>query len=236
MKRCSKCNKLIAFGTIKLGECWFCSSGCAADYRRAEVLRSVPPKSLVPYVADVYSGRCPLCKGPGPVDMHMSHYVYSAVIITRPSSRGTVCCMTCARKKHLGAALTCAALGWWAIPLGIFFTPFQIIRNLMALSTSRRRTVPSMALREHVAQSLIESGLFKIRPSHRCQRCGYDVRTQLKMGSPCCPECGEAIQSKAPSTFATGTARPIERENVAGTDETKTVDKGRDGRIPYDLN
>ena len=78
----------------------------------------------------LHQGNCPQCQGPGPVDIHTSHKVYSALAFTRWSSHPVMACRSCGRKQQLKHAIFSFALGWWGFPFGLVITPVQVIRNI----------------------------------------------------------------------------------------------------------
>jgi hypothetical protein len=73
---------------------------------------------------------CPLCKGPGPIDVHSSHTVWSLLVLTSWQSRSKVCCRKCGIKRQLGGAALSFFCGWWGFPWGLVVTPIQIGRNI----------------------------------------------------------------------------------------------------------
>jgi hypothetical protein len=98
------------------------------------------------HVALLHQGNCPRCQGPGPVDVHVSYRVWSAIHVTSWSSRPHLCCRRCARKAKLGDAIYSFLLGWWGVPFGLAVTPVQVLRNLGGLLSLTDSSRPSGAL------------------------------------------------------------------------------------------
>ena len=94
---------------------------------------------------NVHRGDCPLCEGPGPVDVHMSHEVWSALVMTSWKSIPHICCQSCGQKKRLVSLLGSLLLGWWGFPWGIIMTPIQIIRNIVDMVALPDTSEPSMS-------------------------------------------------------------------------------------------
>jgi hypothetical protein len=97
-------------------------------------------------LAQVVEGNCPVCGGPGPVDVFASYRVHSAVVVTTWKSLPRISCRGCATKSQLAGALYCFLLGWWGIPWGLVLTPIQIVRNLAGLTKDADRSRPSKLL------------------------------------------------------------------------------------------
>jgi hypothetical protein len=110
----------------------------------------VPAETLNRLVQDVHMGLCPKCKGSGPVDVHTSHRVWSAVYVTRWSSRPQVCCRSCGVKSKIADIFFSLFLGWWGFPFGFVLTPVQIVRNVAGLFASKDPYRPSAELEKMV--------------------------------------------------------------------------------------
>lgn len=130
MVKCSYCGSLILAGGVDVDGFRFCSQSCT--HKGAWIPRSADVAS-----ADVdertnrlHRGQCPRCAGAGPVDLHTSHWVYSALAFTRWGSRPEICCRSCARWNYLKDGLFSAVFGWWGFPFGLFITPAQVIRDV----------------------------------------------------------------------------------------------------------
>ncbi|HEY2760888.1 MAG TPA: hypothetical protein VGI75_09095, partial [Pirellulales bacterium] len=108
----------------------------------------------------LHSGSCANCSGPGPVDVHTSHWVFSALIFTRWRSSSLVCCQACGSKAKWKALLSSAATGWWGFPWGLVVTPVQIIRNVNELIRAPNPAKPSAKMvnlvRSQLANQLLQ--------------------------------------------------------------------------------
>jgi hypothetical protein len=157
MTKCSQCGSTILFGSKRDGALRFCSDPC---WQKSVLLRAtsqVPAEIVDQYVRATHSGDCPKCHGPGPVDVHTSYRVWSAVVVTAWSSRPQVCCASCGRKAKVADALFCLLLGWWGIPFGLAITPLQIGYNLIGLTRGPDPTRPSDQLRNLICLQLAKS-------------------------------------------------------------------------------
>jgi hypothetical protein len=132
MAKCDYCNGTIIFGAKKYGGRSYCGSACLQK-AQAHVSQQFDPQQVAELVQKVHQGKCPVCQGDGPVDVHTAHTVWSAFVVTRWGSRSQVCCRSCGNKARLNALLSSLCLGWWGVPWGIIMTPAQIGRNLSGM-------------------------------------------------------------------------------------------------------
>src|SRR6202030_3002117 len=109
---------------------------CARTGQLLAVARDVPESLVQQQVWSVHQGACPKCGGSGPVDVHRSYRIWSAVVLTRWVTNSQVSCRLCARKSQLTALLFSSVLGWWGFPWGLVITPVQVARNVKALMGS----------------------------------------------------------------------------------------------------
>jgi hypothetical protein len=154
MASCAYCRTTILFGGKRAGDLRYCSDKCLTLGGAARTALQIPPEILQQHVWAVHQGNCPSCGGRGPIDVHMSYRVWSALIITQWSSRPTVSCQACGTKVRLKDAGFCLLLGWWGFPWGLLLTPVQIGRNLVAIFSSRDPSKPSPELNNLVAAQL----------------------------------------------------------------------------------
>jgi hypothetical protein len=108
----------------------------------------VPEELLEKYLKEIHEGSCPMCGGPGPVDVRLAHYVWSILVLTSDYCQQEVCCRGCGIRLTLTALLFSSLFGWWGFPYGFIMTPVQIVRNLWALITPPDASRPSDLLRE----------------------------------------------------------------------------------------
>ena len=91
-------------------------------------------------------------------DVHVFHSVWSALVLTRWSSKPAICCQSCGTKSRLGGAASSMVLGWWGFPWGLILTPVQVSRNVIGMWRDPEPQRPSpmleRAVRVHLAQQL----------------------------------------------------------------------------------
>ena len=79
MAKCDYCGSTIIFGGKRQGDLRFCNDRCLGNGGLLLVSRQVPENVVHESLWKVHQGRCPKCTGPGPVDVHVSHRVWSAL-------------------------------------------------------------------------------------------------------------------------------------------------------------
>ena len=146
MASCASCGSTVIFGGKSAGERRFCSDACLQRGALLSALDQVPPELLAKQTQEVHQGTCPKCSGSGPVDVHTSHRVWSAVVMTSWSSRPQICCRSCGIKGKVGDAAFSLFLGWWGLPWGVIMTPIQVLRNLAGIISSPDPAKPSKQL------------------------------------------------------------------------------------------
>jgi len=146
MASCAACGSTIIFGGKRAGERRFCNDKCAAAGSFLSVADSLPESAVLPRVWEIHNGRCPLCSGAGPVDVHSSYRVWSGLVVTSHSTRLNLGCRRCGNRARLKDAGFSLLFGWWGIPWGLIWTPIQIGRNLNAMMRSEDGATPSAEL------------------------------------------------------------------------------------------
>lgn len=115
---------------------------------------------MTEFVNKIHAGICPKCNGQGPVDVHLSYKVWSALLVTSWSSNPLISCRSCGVKKQVGGALFSIVLGWWGFPWGFIMTPIQVIRNIVGMVSEPDASRPSPKLenilRLNLAAQLVE--------------------------------------------------------------------------------
>lgn len=157
--RCAYCDTRILFGGRYYGQFHFCNEACRQAGIRLAVSRQIPDGVVQERVSSVFHGRCPRCDGPGPVDVHTSHRVYSILVVTAWSNPVAVVCAPCGRTAKLNDAVLSLLVGWWGVPWGFVMTPIQIGRNVAGLLNRRDLNRPSARLDRLVRLSLAEEFL-----------------------------------------------------------------------------
>ena len=154
MARCDTCGSTILFGGKLQGDLRFCSDQCSAGGLLLASSRQLPDNLVQERVWSVHQGRCPKCGGPGPIDVHVSHRVWSALVMTSWQSRPRISCRSCAAKRQAGDAVFSLVLGWWGFPWGPLMTPVQVARDLAALAKGPDPSKPSPQLEKMVRINL----------------------------------------------------------------------------------
>ena len=150
MARCAYCESVIIFGGARQGALRYCNARCAARGSLLNLSHQLPDSLIQEQLMKVHQGRCPKCGGPGPLEVHMSYRVWSALVITNWNNTQQISCRGCAVKNQLGSILYCFLLGWWGFPWGFVMTPVQIFRNLGAAMSSTDPLRPSDKLQRLV--------------------------------------------------------------------------------------
>jgi len=155
MAVCDHCGTTILFGGVREGGYRFCKAACRDNaYPLVASAAQLPNEFVLEQARRVHGGSCPKCHGPGPVDVHMKHTVWSAFVMTQWRSTPILCCESCGTKAKLGALAFTSLFGWWGFPWGLIFTPVQIVRNLRALFAGIHPNEPSHQLVEIVRSDL----------------------------------------------------------------------------------
>lgn len=159
MASCATCGSLILFGGVRDGDLRFCKDECHAQGFLIAVARDVPEGALLQSVSRLRNGPCPQCQGPGPVDVHTAHKVFSVLVMTSWKSEPRVCCRSCGRKAQGFAMLYSLIAGWWGFPWGLVMTPVQVVRNLIALAHDPGAEGPSELMRQTVRLELAAAAI-----------------------------------------------------------------------------
>lgn len=146
MARCALCGTTILFGGTRVGDDHYCNSACQAQAASIRVASLLPDDVIEEAVTSVHAGPCPRCGGSGPVDVHTSYRVWSAVFLTSWNDHPDVCCRWCATKNKLVSMAFCGVFGWWGIPWGLLATPIQLGRNFLGLFRGPNPDIPSREL------------------------------------------------------------------------------------------
>ncbi len=154
MAACDYCGTTILFGGVREDGYRFCNQKCrdAAVFLAASA--ELPEEFVLEKAREVHEGACPKCGGSGPVDVHTSHSVWSALVMTSWRSTPQVCCQSCGTKAKLKAMASSGVLGWWGFPWGFLVTPAQILRNAGGLFRAPDPSAPSPQLVKFVRTQL----------------------------------------------------------------------------------
>ncbi len=215
MASCDYCKSLILFGGKKKSGRTFCNDNCLQEGRLLLAADRLPQHAVDAAIDELHQGQCPQCNGPGPVDVHTSHTVWSILVMTTWRSTPHVCCRSCGRQKQLTGLVTSSLFGWWGFPWGVIFTPIQIGKNLSGLFSGPDPEVPSEQLETMARLELaVRAETGEPLPGRRkapskshpvasvddripvdCENCGKQFKAKAAMAgkSGSCPGCGSRI-------------------------------------------
>ena len=159
MAKCDYCGSTIIFGGKRDNNGRFCNQKCQARGTLMAISRQMPETEVQQQVWKTHQGPCPKCKGSGPIDVHVSHKIWSAIFLTSWSSKPELSCRSCGTKSQVAGAASSLVLGWWGIPWGIILTPVQIGRNLFGIARQPDPTKPSTQLEKLVRMNLAAAAL-----------------------------------------------------------------------------
>jgi DNA-directed RNA polymerase subunit RPC12/RpoP len=154
MAACAACGSTILFGGKAIGDVKFCNGRCQSKGSLVILARQLPPDLVKQRTWSVYQGACPKCHGAGPVDVHVSHQIWSVLILTSWKNTPQVSCKSCGVKSQLGDTAFSLLLGWWGFPWGLIITPVQIVRNIVGMTRGASADGPSASLERIVGLML----------------------------------------------------------------------------------
>lgn len=167
MGSCANCGTTILWGGVQHGRLTFCGESCAAGGTVLILAEEVPQEHAEALADEMRSQPCPKCQGRnGPIDVHVSHTVWSALILTSWKSSPELCCRGCATSAQVGAIALSGVVGWWGFPWGLIMTPVQICRNFGGLFFGPSRTRPSKQMIDTAKRILAARAL----EAHRAQQ------------------------------------------------------------------
>ena len=131
MAKCGYCGSTIVIGGVRAGNQRFCNNKFAQNAYILSVTKNVPNDVLERKVEEIWRGNCPKCRALGPVMSHQTFMmVWSALVLTRWTTKAQVSCHSCAAKGNSAAIAFSFFFGWWGFPWGLVLTPVQITRNI----------------------------------------------------------------------------------------------------------
>ena len=92
------------------------NAGSAGNGEVRQCSRPGPRSDLKRSLHELKGGKCPICKGPGPIDVRRSHVAWSIAFVPFWSSLTLVCCHSCGIRLRLGAIAASVLFGLWGIP------------------------------------------------------------------------------------------------------------------------
>jgi len=154
MAKCDYCGSTIIFGGKRDANGRFCNQKCQGRGGLLALSRQIPESAIKEQVWKFHQGPCPKCSGAGPVDVHVSHKVWSALVLTQWSSTPQTSCRGCGMKSQLAGTFFSLVLGWWGFPWGLLLTPIQIGRNLFGIARPPEPSKPSAQLEKIVRMTI----------------------------------------------------------------------------------
>jgi endogenous inhibitor of DNA gyrase (YacG/DUF329 family) len=164
MAKCDYCGTTILFGGKKDANGRFCNQKCQGRGALLALSKQVPEAAVKEQVWKTHQGLCPKCGGSGPVDVYVSHKVWSALLLTSWSSTPQLSCRSCGKKSQWAGAGFSLLLGWWGFPWGLILTPVQIGRNLVGIGKSADASSPSPELEKLVRMTIAANTARTVRP------------------------------------------------------------------------
>ena len=120
MTNCDYCGTGILFGGKREGNLRFCNTRCQQGGVFLALSRQVSDTQVQEMLWKVHQGTCPKCGGSGPVDVHTSYRVWSALVLTNWSNSLQVSCRSC---KTVGRFRVFPGAGLVGISLGADYDP-----------------------------------------------------------------------------------------------------------------
>ena len=134
MAKCAYCSSFIIFGGVKEGRFRFCGDTCFENGQFVTIVDKVPADLVDDRVREIHQGDCPACNGVGPVDVHTSYLVWSALLFTSSNSQPVLSCRKCGVIAKIKNGLASTVFGWWCFPWGLIYTPIQVVRKYCPLA------------------------------------------------------------------------------------------------------
>lgn len=150
MASCNYCDTFILFGGKSDNTGRYCSANCQQAENLLALSHKLPRAEIQRLVNETHHSNCPRCSGPGPIDMHKAHQVWSAIFITSWSSRPKLSCKSCGTKRQIASSITSLLFGWWGFPWGLGMTPLQICRNIVEMAGGPKPNNPTPLLEKYV--------------------------------------------------------------------------------------
>jgi hypothetical protein len=159
MAKCDYCGSTIIFGGKRDANGRFCNQKCQGRGALLAISRQIPEATVQEQVWKVHQGPCPKCNGSGPVDIHVSHKVWSALVLTSWSSTPQLSCRSCGLKSQMAGTVISLVVGWWGFPWGLVLTPIQIGRNLIGMASPPDASKPSAQCEKIVRMTMASNAV-----------------------------------------------------------------------------
>jgi hypothetical protein len=114
--------------------------------------RPTAPQGFERHLNELHRGRCPICKGRGPIDVHRSYVAWSIVFVPFRTRMTEVCCRSCGVKLQVGGIVFSTLFGLmiptmllsgaaeflhtvlWETPFGWSLTPLRLTLLLIRIN------------------------------------------------------------------------------------------------------
>jgi hypothetical protein len=156
MGTCDNCQKTILWGGTKVDQFTFCGKSCAIMGQTLIESYNLPDQVVQPELEKMHQSNCPKCSGPGPVDVHYYHSIWSLIYLTQWKTKHKVSCQRCGTKARISATVFSFVFGWWGFPWGIVITPIQIGKNIKGMISPISSTRPSKDFEKLVRLGIVE--------------------------------------------------------------------------------
>ena len=156
MANCAYCDSIILSGYLRWGQFFACSDYCQRQLIFRDLGQRFPDEVFLHYTKLLRQRACPRCQRPGPIDLYSSFFIVSTMVHTTRRTVRTLCCRRCAAIMQVGGIMISSIAGWWAMPLGLIFTPIQICHNLEWLLDPPDPSRPSSRLYDFVRLRIAE--------------------------------------------------------------------------------
>lgn len=145
MAKCTHCGKFI-IGGKKQGQLRFCNDRCYQRGFLAAVADQAAPGVVAARLREIREEACPLCGGPGPIDICTSHTAWSAIVIVSWKDHPRLSCGRCGTVSIWRGIVFTFFLGWWNFPFGPVITPWQLMNGFKSLKRLPSSRGPSAEL------------------------------------------------------------------------------------------
>ncbi len=156
MGSCSYCGSTIWFRGVRDAELRFCNADCQQRGHYIRFVDQLPQDLVRDHVRAVHQGNCPACGKTGPIDVHRSFKIWSALVLTSWKTEPRISCRKCATAAQSKGIVYSLFLGWWGFPWGFIITPIQIIKNIHGMVAGPDAAQPTPDLERLVKLNLAE--------------------------------------------------------------------------------
>jgi hypothetical protein len=177
MAQCSYCGSTIIFGGVREGNLQFCNARCLESGYPLIIAQDIPRELAESKAWEIHSGSCPRCGGEGPIDVHKSYKIWSAIYHSSWKCEPNICCRKCGVRLQLKSMVFSFFLGWWGLPAGFLVTPIQIGKNIYHIFCPPSKLHPSEDLIELTTLDISHQYINRDKKIRACPHCGasYDL-------------------------------------------------------------